>query len=70
MSDYRSLWPAAKAISVGIAAALAGDRARVARLHTELPARLRDSSIMDEAGFVRGLEQAYREMHLRARSAR
>jgi protein O-GlcNAc transferase len=55
---------------VAIAVALAADRERVARLHTELPARLRASPLMDEAGFVRGLEQTYREMVARARSAR
>lgn len=55
---------------VSIAVGLAADRARVARLHAELPARLGASSIMDEAGFVRGLEQAYREMSAGARSGR
>jgi predicted O-linked N-acetylglucosamine transferase (SPINDLY family) len=47
---------------LAIASALAGDPARIARLHADLPQRLRASPIMDEAGFVRGLEQAYLAM--------
>lgn len=54
---------------VAIATGLAADPARVARLHAELPERLRASSIMDETGFVRSLEQAYRQMRAKARSA-
>jgi predicted O-linked N-acetylglucosamine transferase (SPINDLY family) len=55
---------------VAVAAALAGDPARIECLHAELPERLRASSIMDEVVFLRGLEQAYREMGAKARSAR
>jgi protein O-GlcNAc transferase len=53
-----------------VATGLAADPARVARLHAELPERLRASPIMDEAGFVRGLEGAYRAMWEKFISAR
>jgi predicted O-linked N-acetylglucosamine transferase (SPINDLY family) len=53
---------AAKGNSSPFASALAEDPARITRLHADLPERLRASPIMDEAGFVRGLEQAYLAM--------
>jgi predicted O-linked N-acetylglucosamine transferase (SPINDLY family) len=49
---------------VEAACALARDRGRLAALKTRLPAMLRRSPIMDEAGFVAGLEALYREMWL------
>jgi protein O-GlcNAc transferase len=47
---------------VETATRLAADPGRVAQLHAELPARMRASPIMDEAGFVRRLEHAYLAM--------
>jgi protein O-GlcNAc transferase len=47
---------------VEIAAALARDRARLAALRADLPARMRRSPIMDEARFVADLEHLYRRM--------
>jgi predicted O-linked N-acetylglucosamine transferase (SPINDLY family) len=47
---------------VGIAARLAGDLARLARLRATMRDRLRASPLMDERGFVRELEDCYRAM--------
>jgi len=47
---------------VEIAASLAGDRARLARLRAELRARLEQSTLLDAEGFTRGLEAAFRQM--------
>lgn len=47
---------------IAAATALAADPPRIARLHAELPERLRRSPIMDEERFVAGLEQAFREL--------
>ena len=47
---------------VEIAAGLARDRDRLAALHSDLPARVRRSPIMDEAGFVADLEALYGAM--------
>jgi predicted O-linked N-acetylglucosamine transferase (SPINDLY family) len=55
---------------LAISSALAEDPSRIAGLHADLPERLRGSPIMDEAGFVRGLEQAYLAMWQRFTSAR
>lgn len=47
---------------VRIAATLAADRHRLAALRTGLRDHLRASALMDEAGFTRELESAYRSM--------
>ncbi|MCC6301855.1 MAG: tetratricopeptide repeat protein [Gammaproteobacteria bacterium] len=47
---------------VSIAVELASDRARLARLRTDLPERFERSPLRDEAGFIGELEAAYREM--------
>jgi predicted O-linked N-acetylglucosamine transferase (SPINDLY family) len=47
---------------VRIAASLARERPRLARLRAELRDRLRASPLMDERGFVAALEGAYEEM--------
>ena len=44
------------------AQAVSGVSCRAVAERLALPQRLRASSIMDETGFVRGLEQAYRKM--------
>src|SRR4029077_437306 len=44
------------------AAALAADRERLWQLRGELRDRMRESPLMDAAGFARDLEMAYREM--------
>lgn len=46
---------------LAIAQALASDPARLAQLHRQLRSELKASPLMDEAGFVRRLEAAYRE---------
>lgn len=56
-------WIAASAEDyVRLAVESAGDPARLAGLRNSLRRRLRESPLMDEAGFVRGLEIAYRRM--------
>jgi predicted O-linked N-acetylglucosamine transferase (SPINDLY family) len=47
---------------VRLALAHAADGGRLAQLRATLRARLRDSALMDEAGFARDLEHAYRVM--------
>ncbi len=47
---------------VRLALAHAAAPARLAELRATLRARLRDSALMDEAGFARAMEGAYREM--------
>jgi predicted O-linked N-acetylglucosamine transferase (SPINDLY family) len=47
---------------VRLAVERARDEALVAALRTSLRSRLRQSPLMDEKGFVRDLENAYREM--------
>jgi protein O-GlcNAc transferase len=47
---------------VNIAEGLARDLPRLAELRTTLRARMRASPLTDAAGFVRGVERAYREM--------
>lgn len=47
---------------VSIAAGLARDRERLARLRRELRGRLERSVLLDGEGFTRGLESAYRQM--------
>jgi predicted O-linked N-acetylglucosamine transferase (SPINDLY family) len=47
---------------VRIASALAGDRERLSALRAGLRDHLRTSALMDEAGFTRDLESAYRSM--------
>jgi predicted O-linked N-acetylglucosamine transferase (SPINDLY family) len=47
---------------VAIAVGLARDEVRLRELRRELPSRFEGSSLRDEAGFVRELESAYREM--------
>lgn len=47
---------------VAIAAGLARDRQRLARLRSELRARLEGSALLDAQGFTRGLESAFRAM--------
>lgn len=50
---------------VDIAAALAGDLPRLAALRVGLRDEMRRSALMDELGFAREVEAAYREMFLR-----
>lgn len=47
---------------VDIAAGLARDRPRLARLRRELRGRLEQSALLDAEGFTRGLESAFRQM--------
>jgi len=47
---------------VEIAAALAGDPARLAKLRVDLRPRLESSVLMDATAFARGIEAAYRQM--------
>ena len=47
---------------VEIAVRLAGDRKRLAELRRSLRRRLRESPLVDAAGFTRKLEAAYRQM--------
>jgi predicted O-linked N-acetylglucosamine transferase (SPINDLY family) len=47
---------------VAAAAALAGDRARLAKLRRDLRPRIRASALCDVSGQARRLEEAYREM--------
>jgi len=47
---------------VQLAVSLARDPQRLSRLRRELPARFAASVLRDEAGFVRDLEHAYRDM--------
>lgn len=47
---------------LAIASKLAADTARIASLRTGMRARMRASALMDEPGFTRHLEQAYRAM--------
>jgi len=50
---------------VAIACKLAGDRTLLARLRSELRARMAGSPLLDVIGFTRNLEVAYREMWAR-----
>ena len=47
---------------VGIAVGLGRDLGRLAQIRKGLRERMRPSALMDAVGFVRGLEEAYREM--------
>jgi predicted O-linked N-acetylglucosamine transferase (SPINDLY family) len=47
---------------VRVALALAADADGIARLRATLRARLRASPLMDEAGFARDVESAYRAL--------
>ena len=44
------------------AVALAGDPARLAKLHAEIAGRMKASPVMDGAGYVRDVEAAYQKM--------
>jgi predicted O-linked N-acetylglucosamine transferase (SPINDLY family) len=47
---------------VRLAVELSRDKAAIAQLRASLRGRMRESPLMDEAGFVRDLEHAYRRL--------